>query len=303
MRDINLNRLAVFVALVRAGSFTAAAEQLGMTKAMVSQHLARLEKEVGMTLLLRTTRRMSLTTAGQRFHDDCVRIVAEAEAAITRLGECRDTPAGPLRIAAAGDHGPAIVAPLVAEYAALHPGITPELVVGDAIVDLVAERFDVAIRVGWLRDSDLRSTRLGDVRQRLVASPGYLRRHGVPDAPAALASHAWVALSVLPSPLRWSFTSEAGEATTVTARAAASVNSTLAARALVLAGMGLSVLPHYLVDIDISDGRLVHVLPEHALPVGGVHAVYAGHPPPVKVRAFIDLLKQRLTSPGFPAAG
>ena len=96
--EVNLNRLAVFVALVRAGSFTAAAEQLGLTKAMVSQHLAKLERELGVTLLLRSTRRMSLTEAGTRFHADCVRLLADAEAAIERVGGNRDTPSGTLRL-------------------------------------------------------------------------------------------------------------------------------------------------------------------------------------------------------------
>src|SRR3954470_1947475 len=113
----NLNRLAVFVALVRAGSFTAAAKQLGTTKAMVSQQLAKLEEELGVTLLVRSTRRMSLTDAGERFHEDCARVLDDAEAAIARLGECRDTPMGVLRVAAAGDHGPAVVAPALAAYA------------------------------------------------------------------------------------------------------------------------------------------------------------------------------------------
>jgi len=292
--ELNLNRLAVFVALVRAGSFTAAAERLGTTKAMVSQHIAKLEEEVGVTLLLRSTRRMSLTDAGERFHEDCARVLADAEAAVTRLGECRDTPMGVLRVAAAGDHGPAIVAPVLAEYAALHPQVSVELVVSDDVVDVIAERFDLSIRIGWLRDSNLRAAKLDSFRQCLVASPAYVARRGAPSVPDELAMHDWVSLSVLSSPTRWTFTDEAGGEHTVRTRSVASANSTLAAHAFVVGGLGISVLPDYLVDADIAAGRLVPLLDGYRLPDGGVHAVYPGKLTSVKVRAFIDLLKRRM---------
>jgi len=301
--DINLNRLSVFVTLVQAGSFTAAAEQMGTTKAMVSQHLARLEEEVGMTLVLRSTRRMSLTDAGERFYEDCARVIADAEAAITRLGECRDTPMGSLRIAAAGDHGPFIVAPALAEYVRRYPQVLPELVVSDTIVDLIAERFDVAVRIGWLRDSSLRSAKLADVRQCLVATPAYLAAHGTPAVPGELARHRWIALTVLPSPTRWIFSDASGAKEAVQVEAAASANSTLAVHALVMAGVGMAVLPDYVAHDDIAAGRLVPLLPAYELPPGGVYAVYAGQPT-VKVRAFIDLLKERMQSgsPGIQAS-
>lgn len=290
----NLNRLAVFVALVRAGSFTAAAEQLGTTKAMVSQQLAKLEDELGVTLLLRSTRKMSLTDAGERFHEDCARVLADAEAAITRLGECRDTPMGVLRVAAAGDHGPAVVAPALAAYAERYPQVSVELVVSDQIVDLIAERFDLSIRLGWLRDSSLRAARLGSFGQCLVASPAYLARHGTPHTPDEMAAHRWVSLTVLASPTRWTFFDEAGDEHTVQMRSVAVANSTMAAHAFVAAGMGISVLPDYVVADDLAAGRLVTLLPGYRLPDGGVHAVYPGKTPPVKVRAFIDLLRERL---------
>ncbi|MET0256159.1 MAG: LysR family transcriptional regulator [Luteibacter sp.] len=292
--DINLNRLAVFVALVRAGSFTAAAEQLGTTKAMVSQHLAKLEEELGVTLLIRSTRRMALTDAGERFHEDCARVLADAEDAITRLGECRDTPMGTLRVTAAGDHGIAVVAPALAEFAERYPQVRVELSVTDSITDLIAERFDLAIRLGWLRDSTLRATRLASFRQCLVASPGYLARHGTPGVTADLSMHRWIAVTVLASPTRWTFTDADGAEHAVQTRAVASANSAAAAYRFVLEGLGISVLPDYVVAADVAAGRLIALLPDHSLPEGGVHAVYPGRQPPVKVRAFIDLLKARL---------
>lgn len=292
-RAVNLNRLAVFAALVRAGSFTAAAEQLGLTKAMVSQHLARLEQELGVSLLVRSTRRMSLTEAGAVFHADCVRILAEAETAIARVGESRETPSGTLRLTVSTDYGTVIVAPALANFLRLHPALQVDMVLSDEVSDLIAERFDLAIRGGWLRDSSLRATRLGSFRQLLVGSLDYLAEHGTPRRPENLAGHGLVALSVLPTPLRWTF-SRGGARRTVRLHQRAQANSASAVRAMVLAGAGLGVLPDYLAEADIRAGRLVALLAQYRLPEGGIHAVYPGRQPPAKVRAFIDHLRASL---------
>ncbi len=289
--DVNLNRLAIFAALVRAGSFTLAAEELGMTKAMVSQHLARLEQELGVTLLMRSTRRMSLTEAGATFHADCVRILAEADAAIERVGESRDTPRGTLRLTASLDYGIAVLVPKLARFMRQYPAVQVDLVLSDHITDVIAERFDLAIRGGWLRDSTLRSTRIGGFRQLLVAAPAYLAEHGTPRRPEDLAAHGAIAMSALPAPLRWVFTAQGGARRTVRPRAHAQANTASAVRSLVLAGTGLAVLPDYLVEADIRAGVLVALLAQYRLPEGGVHAVYPGRKAPAKVRAFIDLLQ------------
>jgi len=294
--EVNLNRWGVFVALVRAGSFTAAAEQLGLTKAMVSQHLARLERELGVTLLVRSTRRMSLTEAGAVFHADCARILAEAEAAIERVGESRDTPRGTLRLTTSTDYGMAVVAPALASFMQRHPAVQADLVIGDQLSDLIAERFDLAIRIGWLRDSSLRAIRLGGFRQLVVATPAYLAVHGTPRQPEQLTTHGWIALSVLPSPLRWTIISSAGKRRTVRMRPVAQANNAAAVRALVLAGAGVGVLPDYLAEADIRAGRLVVLLTQYRLPEGGIHAVYPGRQAPAKVRAFIDHLRDSIAA-------
>lgn len=295
-REVNLNRLAVFVALVHAGSFTAAAESLGMTKAMVSQHLARLEKELGVTLVLRSTRRMTLTEAGTTFHADCVRILADAQAAIEQVGSTQDKPGGTLRLTATSDYGVAVVAPAVADFMRVHPQMQVDLVLADHVSDLIAERFDLAIRMGWLRDSNLRSTRLGGFRQLLVASPIYLAGRAAPRQLADLASHDWVALSLLASPLRWTFAAPDGSRRTVRMRQVAQANNVTAAHALVRHGAGISVLPDYLVTEDIRDGLLVPLLAQYRLPEGGIHAVYPGRQPPAKVRVFIEHLRAWLAA-------
>ena len=292
--DVNLNRLAVLVALVRAGSFTAAAETLGMTKAMVSQHVARLERELGVTLLLRSTRRMTLTEAGSAFHAACVRILAEAEAAIEQVGRGQEKPSGTLRLTATSDYGTPVVAPALAQFMRLHPQLQVDLVLTDHVSDLIAERFDLAIRMGRLRDSDLRSARLGAFRQLMVASPAYLTRHAEPRTLSDLAAHDWVALTLLSSPLRWTFHAPDGSRRTVRMRAVAQANNVAAAHALVLHGAGVSVLPDYLVTDDVREGRLVVLLAQYTLPECGIHAVYPGRQAPAKVRAFIDYLREYL---------
>lgn len=295
--DVDLNRLAVFAALVEAGSFTAAAERLGMTKSRVSQQLAALEGELGVTLVLRTTRRMALTSAGEQFHTDSLRLLDEARAAIARVGAARSTPSGLLRVTAAGDYAPAVIAPALATFKEAYPQVEIDLVATDRIADPIAERFDLSIRVGWLRDSSLRAARLTSFKQRLVAAPAYLAARGAPAHPRDLARHEWVALSALRSPLRWTFAARTGARTSVRLHSTMQTNSTLTVHAFVRAGVGLSVLPDYLVDEDLRNGRLVRVLPRYELPDGGIFAVYPGREPPAKVRAFIEHLRGHLAAP------
>jgi DNA-binding transcriptional LysR family regulator len=291
--DVNLNRLAVFVALVRAGSFTAAAEQLGLTKAMVSQHLLRLERELGVTLLVRSTRRMALTEAGAVFHADCVQLLEQAQTAIERISDQRSKPSGTLRLTTSTDYGAAVVAPALAEFRRLHPSLQVDLVIDDQVNDLIAERFDLAIRIGWLRDSSLRATRLGGFRQWVMAAPAYLAEHGTPRKPEDLAMHGWIAMSALATPLRWTFT-RGNSRRVVRMRQVMQANNAAAIRALVLAGAGVSVLPDYLVQEDIQAGRLQVLLASYRLQEGGIHAVYPDPQPPAKVRAFIDFMRGRL---------
>lgn len=295
-RDINLNRLAIFVALVRAGSFTAAAEQLGMTKAMVSQHLLKLERELGVTLIVRSTRRMALSEAGALFHADCLALLEQAQAAIERIGDRRHTPTGTLRLTTSTDYGTAVIAPALADFQRLHPPLQVDLVINDQISDLIAERFDLAIRIGWLRDSGLRATRLGGFRQLAMAAPAYLAEHGVPRRPEDLAMHRWIAMSALATPLRWTFTRGSGSRRVVRMRQAMQANNAAAIRALVVSGAGLSVLPDYLVQDDIQAGRLQILLAQYRLPEGGIYAVYPDPQPPAKVRAFIDFMRNRLAA-------
>ncbi|HKR76001.1 MAG TPA: LysR family transcriptional regulator [Rhodanobacter sp.] len=294
MGEVNLNRLAVFVALVQAGSFTAAAEQLGLTKAMVSQHLARLERELGVTLLVRSTRRMALTEAGAAFHADCERILGEAEAAIERVGEERAAPRGTLRLTASVSYGTEVVAPALAGFLRRHPGVRAELVLDDGIIDLIGGRFDLAIRGGPLRDSSLRAVRLAGFRQLLVAASAYLDARGRPRRPQDLSAHDAILLSVLSSPASWVFTGRNGKQTRIRLVQRVQSDSAAVVHAMALAGAGMAVLPDFMVQADLAAGRLEHLLPTQRLPEGSFHAVHANMHAPAKVRAFIEHLREHI---------
>ncbi|MGF7177683.1 LysR family transcriptional regulator [Azospirillum doebereinerae] len=295
---LNLNRLAHFVAVVDTGSFTAAAERLGVTKAVVSQHVARLEQEVRATLLVRTTRRLTPTEAGLAFHRTCTAILQQAEEAVACLSESSVTPSGTVRVTAPFDYGTAILAPAAARLSRLHPGCRAELVLTDHSLDLVAEKLDLAIRIGWLTDSSHRARRIGGFQQLLVAAPELAER-AAPRTPHDLAALPWIAQSTLRNPLRLTFTHTDGTTATVEGTAAITANATPAVRACVLAGAGVSVIPDYLIGQDVAEGRLRHLLPGWRLPEGGIHAVF----PSARfrsgaVRALLDLLMQ--TPVSFP---
>lgn len=294
---LNLNRLAHFVAVVDTGSFTAAAERLGVTKAVVSQHVARLEQEVHATLLIRTTRRLTPTEAGIAFHRTCTAILAQAAEAVACLSSASGTPSGTVRVTAPFDYGTEILAPAAARLSRLHPGCRAELLLTDHSLDLVAEKLDMAIRIGWLADSSHQTRRLGGFRQLLVAAPDLADRLN-PQTPQDLAGLPWVAQSTLRAPLRWTFTHDGGGTATVEGAACVTANATPAVRACALAGAGVAVIPDYLIGDDLESGRLRRLLPDWHLPEGGIHAVFpAARFRPGIVRALVDLLIQPAAPP------
>jgi DNA-binding transcriptional LysR family regulator len=291
---VNLNRLIAFAAVVETGSFTAAAERLGLTKAMVSQHVSRLEKELGITLLTRTTRKVAPTEAGAAFHAECSPVLQEMESAIARIGGRSEMPAGTLRLTAPEDYGAAIVVPVLAAFKLRYPQVRIDLLATDDVVDLVGGRFDLGIRVGWLRESSLRATRLDTFEQYVTAAPRYLKAAGTPKHPRELAAHAWVAMSTLRSAYTWHFSSR-GHTQTVRVSPHVTSNNASSLRAFLREGIGVGILPDYMLEAEIASGRLVRLLPGWSLPQGGVHAVYPNtRYTSAKVRAFVDFLRAKL---------
>ncbi len=294
MEPINLNRLAYFATVIDAGSFTRAAERLGITKAVVSQQVARLEAELRTTLLVRTTRRLEPTEAGRLLHARCVLILRDVEEAVAEVGEGNTEVAGVLRVSASNDYGAIVLAPIAARFRQKFPACGVELFISDAIIDLIGNKIDLSIRVGWLEDSSQQARRIGTFRQILVASREFAA--GVKaDEPEDLSSLPLVANSVLRKPFTWSFSRGDFERRTVTMRETFSINSTPAVLEATLAGGGLAVLPDYLVVDYLSQGRLVHMLPNWTLPSGGIHVVYpAARFRPQKVTRFVSMLMEQI---------
>ncbi|SFL87819.1 LysR family transcriptional regulator [Variovorax sp. OV329] len=295
-----MNRLVVFVAVVEAGSLSAAARRLGLAKTMVSAHMQRLEAEVGASLLLRSTRHQSLTDAGEAFYEASRRIVQEAQEAISAAGQDSAEPRGTLRIAAPNDYAATVVAPVAVALRRRHPGLGVELVAGDRVVDMLKEGIDVAIRAGRLADSSLLATRIGSFSEWLVASPQRFEAGDVPARPQDVTGLPFIALSVLTQPLNWTFTSASGRSRrTLRFEQAMSCNTSHAVRSAALAGGGLAVLPDYAVKTEVAAGRLLKLLPGWSLPESGIYAVFpAARHRARKVHAFLDALREHIERTG-----
>lgn len=291
-QEPDLNALLLFAAVAETGNFTAAAQRLGVAKAKVSLAVSRLELQLGTQLFSRTTRRVALTEAGHTLYAQCVpalRAVRDSLAQLAGDGEL----SGTLRISATAEYAGQRLAPAIAAFAAAHPRLEIDLRSSDRVVDMLKEGIDVALRMGWLRDSSLRATRLGTFEQFVVASPAYLRQASRIKHPSDLAKHEWIALSVLQSPLTWKFTSAAGQVRTVRVAGRLRTDSVAALRALLLQGGGVSVMDEFSSEEALRSGALVRLLPAWSLPRGGIHAVYPpGSHLPVKVRAFVQFYSQ-----------
>ncbi|MDQ0472469.1 LysR family transcriptional regulator [Labrys wisconsinensis] len=287
--------MQVFARVAALGGFSAAARVLGMSQTMATKHVAALEERLGVKLFHRTTRRVTLTEAGRRYLEFCERILVEMDEAEQAAAADRVEPRGLLRLAVPVSFGVREIAPLLADFTRLHPQVSVELGLNDRVVDLVEEGWDLAVRIGLLRDSSLVARRLAPCRIILCATPAYLRAHGTPRTIADLAGHDCLGYT-LPTPAtadRWVFGETADIVVPVTTRLRANNGDALLAAAL--AGQGLIYQPTFILGDDIRAGRLVPLALDH--PVRSKLAVHAlmppGRNPPAKVRAFVDFLALR----------
>jgi DNA-binding transcriptional LysR family regulator len=295
----NLNRLAYFAAVVETGSFTAAADRLGITKAAVSQQVVRLERDVRTTLLTRTTRKVLPTEAGKAFYQRCALILREAGDAFDELSETAEAPAGTLRLTAPLDYGISALVPAIAAFTQRYPQCKVDAVFSDQSLDLMSGQVELAIRVGWLTEQHLQARQIGTFRQRLVAPPSWRERVARLAGPDDIAALPFVANTALRDHSNWRFSRDGFERRQVHVNPSIFLNATLAVCEAVREGVGLSVLPDYAIENDLAHGRLIQVLPEWDLPSGGIHAVFpAARFRPAKVRAFVDVLVARVTPPG-----
>lgn len=282
---MDIEDLRTFVDVADAGGVSPAARRLGVAKSIVSRRLARLEAELGVQLLARTTRGAALTEAGATFREHAARACAEMDAAreaILPTGELR----GRLRIAAPLTFGPTHFASVFAEMARLHPQLHVHAAYSDRFVDMVAEGFDCAVRVGYLPDSNLVARCVGPLYGRLVASPDYVSAHGSPESLGELGAHEALMQGTEP----WQFM-DGDKVVTVHPRGRFKADNGTALLAAALSGLGIAWLPDGLTREHLDSGALVQVMPRHPPPPAGIYVIRPpGQHPSLKVRALTELL-------------
>jgi len=286
---MELSHLDTFVKVVQTGSFTRAAEQLHSQKAHVSRVVSQLEAGLGVRLLERTTRSLSLTEVGREFFERAVGILGAAEDARRAVQQAQGEPRGTLRLTCGVEFGMLAVNGWVRDYLLRHPGVNVDLEMTGRVVDIVHEGFDLAVRVGPLADSTLVARKLGDLHYGLFAAPGYLGRQPPPVVPQDLAQHALIRFSGSRQRLVWAFT-RGTETQRIETAARLNANNSFAVRDAAIDGLGIAQLPLPLARPEVAAGRLRPVVADWQLPPAPVHAVFASarYLTP-KVRSFIDL--------------
>ncbi len=299
-----LKAFETFVAVAQKGSLTAAAKAEGVAPAIMGRRLDSLEEHLGVRLMVRTTRRISLTQEGSAFLEDCQRLLADIASAEASVSAGGVQASGHLRVTAPAGFGRRHIAPLVPQFRALHPKVSLSLNLSDRVVDLAAEGFDCGVRVGDLPDSSLVSVRLADNRRLCVATPDYLQRHGVPAQPGDLNRHQCLTLSSDASQTRgWAFrmpTADGHEIIHLRPSGPLDCSDGQVLHAWCLAGLGIAWRSTWEVQQDITEGRLVSVLDDHAAPPNGVYVVLPQRKHlPLRLRLWIDFLRAAFARPGF----
>ncbi|WP_186378582.1 LysR family transcriptional regulator [Yersinia kristensenii] len=282
--------IPIFIAVVDAGSFSGAAIKLNITKSAVSKRISQFEEELGVRLLHRTTRRLSLTQAGLKYYDyarSALQLAKEGEDAITQM---QDKPQGILRLSAPMAFGRLHISPLIPPFLSQNPGVEINMVMDDRVVNLVEGGFDMGIRIGQLADSTMIARPLAPCTSVLCASPEYLRRHGTPQSPHDLNQHNCLFYSYFLGGTEWIFNSHEGVSRFLP-KGNYQVNNSEALYDALLAGLGICQMPKFIVGPALADGRLVSLLPNYWLPK---HSIYAIYPQrlhvPAKMRTFLDYL-------------
>lgn len=293
--NIRLDDMKLFAVLAKARSFTEAARQLDMPKQTLSRRIAELEDVLGMQLVLRTTRRMQLTPAGERYAVKCAELVRLAEDANRALGDEGLEPRGTLRVTADPLFGEAFLPAILGELAARWPAVRLEILLTQRRVDLIEEGFDIAFRIGHVDDIALRGRALGPARIRFCASPSYLRRRGSPRTPRDLVDHDCVVVRADLGPTTWPFRGERGGVQSVPVEGRYRCNSHVLAYQAVLDGIGIGVFPEFACADDMRRRRLRAVLDDWSVDVGHVWLVHpAQRYANVTVHAFVELATTRL---------
>ncbi len=268
----DLRAITLFVRTVDLGSFRAVATSFNISPSVVSHHVGQLEEKYGVALLYRSTRKLSLTDEGRRFYERAREMVASATEALNILNEDSLSPHGKLTLSMPAALVRGEFTKKIASFIAKFPNVEVSLRCTDETVDLIASGVDLALRTGELKDSSLKSRRVGSVKRKLICAPDYLKTRNAPKSPQDLQNWDWVRLKMLP-PIR-DFKNGSGETTSVHFKPKLEADSVEAMYQLALLGCGLATPPEYLTADDIAAGRLVHVLPEWTIPDMKIYAIW-----------------------------
>ena len=286
-----LTEMEAFASVVTHGGFTSAAKKLGMSKSAISKHVSNLESRLGARLLNRTTRRVSPTEIGLAYYDRAKRVLNDAGEADALVTSMQGAPTGQLRISVATDFGVQHLSPILGEFLSDFPDLKVEMLLKNRQVDLISEGFDLAIRVGGMRDSTLRARRFAETTRRLVASPDYLLRYGRLQRIDDLANHKLLHFSHNGSAQVWKLKSPAGRYVNVRSESWLSVNDGQSLLNAAVAGLGIAYLPSFLYAPALAQGQIMDAMPTYQSDRQGIYAVFPPGPfTQPKVRAFIDFL-------------
>lgn len=287
--------MEAFAAVVESGGFQNAARQLGVSRALVSKRVAGLERDVGVQLLHRTTRKLSVTGPGEEFYERCRRILAEFRDATDELALLQHEPRGVLKVNAPMSFGQLHFAGALIEFLCEHPKLKVELTLTDRFIDVIEDGYDVVLRIGALRGSSLIARRLCPIRRVLCASPGYLAEAGAPESLADLPRHRLLQYGQPPAGRRWNLAGPEGDIA-VEINATFSVNNGDVMKSAAIGGIGIALLPTFVCGEELRSGSLVRVLPRHEGQAIALHALWPeSRLMPSRLRQFVDFLVERFS--------
>ncbi len=290
-----MDELDVFVTVVEARGFSAAAKRLGSTPAAVSRRIKSLEQRLGVRLLQRTTRTLKLTEAGELYYREVSRLLGDLKTVEQQLDEVTGQATGELRIVAPMSFGQRRLASVVAQFALLHPKLRVTLRLEDRETDIVSEGLDLAVRIAYLNDSSLVARPIARVPRYFCASPGYLEKRGTPQSPGELLQHDCLHYNIISEREEWTFAGTEGDESLMIKGVFCSNNGEVLAEAA-MQGLGITVLPDFIVEEALSDGRLVRILEDHERSPLTLFVLYPSRQHvPAKTRLFIDYMLDQLT--------
>ena len=298
---MDLDRLQTFIAVMRQGSFAAVARDRNIDPSTISRTIANLEKELDIRLFQRSTRKLSPTEAGQAYFHRIESLVEELSQANQAVSDRTGQPSGTLRVTSSVSFGLKCIVPLLPDFEAQYPHLNIDLLLTDAVVDLLADRIDLAIRLGPLKDSTLIAQPLRHTSYAICASPKYLQRHGIPAVPAEIAQHNCLRFPLAGYRDRWRFRNRDGQVEEVQVSGRTIISSAIGLRDCAIANMGIALLAHWLIDDDLANENLIQLLPDYAVTATDfaplAWMVYPSRQYiPLKVQTLMTYLTQQLSS-------